>query len=130
MSNDTFTTHGANSWIELYTEDKAQTKRFYSELFNWEISEMDMPDGSSYSIIKVNDAGIGGIVENKEAKPGNGGWGLYITVDSVDASLEAAVKLSGKVIIEAFDAPGVGRMAKLSDPCGASLSIITYAPQS
>ena len=87
---------------------------------------MPMPDGSTYSMIKVGEEGIGGIVENAKATAGSGGWGFYITVDSVDDVLARVESLGGRVLSPAFDAPGVGRMAEIADPDGGRFSVITY----
>ncbi len=125
--SEAFITHGACSWIELYTEHKESTKAFYSQLFGWQIADQTMPDGTTYSVINVSDAGIGGIVENKELSGGNGGWGIYITVESVDETAKTVTALDGTVLVPAFDVPGVGRIVKIADPTGAQLSVITYA---
>lgn len=73
--------------------------------------------------------GIGGIVEEPGTQPSEGGWGLYVTVYSVHDTLARAESLGGQVVGAAFDAPGVGRMAQVADPDGATLSIIAYQPQ-
>jgi hypothetical protein len=57
-------------------------------------------------------------------------WGVYVTVDNVDASAKLAVDLGGKVMIPPTDIPDVGRFAFLQDPQGATFSIISYVPQS
>lgn len=123
-----FETHGACSWIELTTTNKARTIEFYSSLLGWKVEDFPMADGSNYALIKVGDQGIGGIVENPGGASDRSGWGIYITVDSVDKTLARVESLGGKVLSPAFDAPGVGRMAQLEDPEGGKLSIITYQP--
>lgn len=55
--------------------------------------------------------------------------GGYVTVDDVDASAKQAEALGGKVLIEPRDIPNVGRFCVISDPQGATLSIITYFEQ-
>jgi predicted enzyme related to lactoylglutathione lyase len=53
-------------------------------------------------------------------------WGLYITVDDVDATAELAVSMGGKVCMPPQDIPEVGRFCVLEDPQGAAISIIRY----
>ncbi len=48
---------------------------------------------------------------------------IYIAVDDVDAACEKAKQLGGAVRVEPMDIP-VGRLAVLTDPAGASFSIL------
>jgi len=50
-----------------------------------------------------------------------------VTVDQVDATVAQATALGGKVIAPAMDIPGVGRMAVIADPQGATLSVMQYS---
>ena len=65
---DPFKTPGAVSWQELVTTDVAAAKQFYAEIFGWQSEEMAMP-GMTYTVIKVADAPIGGIVERPADYP-------------------------------------------------------------
>jgi uncharacterized protein len=47
----------------------------------------------------------------------------YFYVDNTDATIEKATAAGGTVMVPAFDMP-YGRMAVLSDPGGASFSIV------
>ena len=53
-------------------------------------------------------------------------WGLYITVDDVDATAEKATGLGATVCVPPSDIPEVGRFCVLQDPQGAFISIISY----
>ena len=53
-------------------------------------------------------------------------WGLYITVDDVDATAEQATGMGAKIIMPPQDIPEVGRFCVMQDPQGAFISIITY----
>jgi predicted enzyme related to lactoylglutathione lyase len=57
-----------------------------------------------------------------EGIPSN--WGIYFRVEDCDATAERVKELGGKVCHGPFDAPGVGRIAVLSDPQGAYFSVI------
>ncbi len=54
-------------------------------------------------------------------------WGCYVTVDQVDATVARVTALGGKVVVPAMDIPGVGRMAVIADPQGATLSVMQYS---
>ncbi len=120
---DERTTHGAFSWMELQGKNAAETQTFYSELFGWNPVPMPMQDGSTYSGFALGETPIGGFA----AKTGiERQWLPYITVDDVDATVEKAGQVGGKVLNPAFDAPGVGRIAILEDPSGAAAAVIEY----
>jgi len=123
---DHYKTHGAFSWNELMTTDPEAAKQFYTEVFGWEMEEYPMGD-FNYMVAKIGDESVGGIMpipSDAAGTPPN--WGTYITVDSVDATVEKVRALGGKVLSEPQDVPEVGRMATIQDPQGAVLMVMTY----
>ena len=115
-------THGAFSWCELQTAKSAEATAFYVEVLGWETESMAMPMGS-YTLLKAGGQPVGGVMQQDQ---GPTQWASYVTVDDVDASVAKAVSKGAKVIAEAMNVPGVGRMAGFVDPFGAMLWVITY----
>ena len=50
-------------------------------------------------------------------------WNSYVSVASADASAAKAKELGAKVMVEPFDVMDAGRMAVISDPTGAVVSL-------
>lgn len=126
MSNSPMATHGAPSWIQHGGTDPAAARRFYEKVLGWKVVDMPMKDGSAYPGIMVGEGPVGGF----SPQPAKGGaWTIYITVDDVDQRYKAALKAGAKSVSEPFSAPGVGRMATIEDPFGASIAFITYESQ-
>jgi len=124
---DVFKQHGAFSWSELMTTDPEAAKKFYSELFGWKTDDMPMGD-MTYTVVKAGDKEIGGIMPIPEQAKGTPPhWGLYVTVDDVDATAKKAEELGAKTIVPLTDIPDVGRLFAFQDPQGAIISAITYA---
>lgn len=123
--NNPMKQHGTFSWNELVTTDIEGAKSFYSELFNWQLEDMqsEMP----YTIAKINGQETAGMMpltpDCEEMPPA---WGGYITVDNVENSAKQAEKLGGKILLEPRNIPDVGRFCVIADPQGATLTIITY----
>lgn len=120
------TTHGAFGWCELLTSDAAGAKEFYGKLFNWTLEQAPI-DGVEYTLIRCGDEQIGGMMTlptGAQTVPPH--WGVYVTVDDVDAAAQAAVAMGGKICKEPEDIPQVGRFCVLQDPQGAYFSIISY----
>lgn len=124
---DVYKTSGAISWSELVTSDLAAARAFYSKLFGWSTKDMPVASGS-YATCQVGDASVAGIMSvPAEAKGMPPTWGIYVTVDDVDATLKQVEQLGGKVLMPPMEVPGVGRMAVIQDPQGATLSVIKYS---
>lgn len=115
-------THGAFSWCELQTPQSDQATAFYVDVLGWETETMDLPMGP-YTLLKAGGQPVGGVMTQAD---GPTQWASYVTVDDVDASLAKALDKGAKLIAEAMDVPGVGRMAGFIDPFGAMLWVITY----
>ena len=124
---DVYKTHGAFSWSELMTPDPKAAIAFYGQLLGWTSEDMDMGTGS-YHVVKAGGSSIGGVMA---PPPGAEGmppmWGVYITVDDIDATAARCVELGGKVLMPVMEVKTVGRMAVLQAPQGAVFSAITYA---
>lgn len=123
MSILQMTTLGNSGWIGHSGPDQGKAKAFYQDLLGWTINDMPMQDGSSYSAAVIGDTAIGGFSPMPES---DGSWTIYFTVADVDASVEQAEAKGAKVVQPIVDAPGVGRMATLTDPQGARFALITY----
>lgn len=128
---------GALSWNELITPDVEGAKAFYAAVFGWQTSAMEFAEGE-YAIWHLGGVepkqggpdeganGIGGMISSESMPEGTPPfWMVYFAVADTDATVAKAEQLGGSVIAPAFDAPGVGRIAVLSDPNGAAFSVIT-----
>lgn len=120
-----YKTHGAFSWSELMTTDPEAAREYYSSVFPWHFSEMDMGDAGVYHVAAVGEKPVGGIMKRPDDNiPVH--WGYYVTVDDVDETVARIKELGGTAVMEPFNAPGVGRMCPVADPQGAHFNVITY----
>ena len=117
---------GAVSWSELTTRDPETARNFYGALFGWTFETYPM-EGTPHTVFKVSGEDVGGIMATPAESPDMPpSWGLYITVDDVDAAAEKATGLGATVCVPPRDMPDVGRFCVLKDPQGAYISIISY----
>jgi uncharacterized protein len=111
-------------WPELQTPNPDQAGPFYSKLFGWTRGGMPMPDGGSYELFQRGDKNEGGMMKLPPGAPiRHGVWVFYFHVADVDASAARATGLGAMVHLPPMSAPGVGRMAVLSDPAGALFAV-------
>ncbi|MDJ0571845.1 MAG: VOC family protein [Pleurocapsa sp. MO_192.B19] len=124
-----FQQQGAFSWCELMTSDVDAAKEFYQQLFDWTWKDEPMEGGKTYTTIKAGEQPVGGMFSTDDAlseKTPSPHWGVYVTVDNVDRTVEQAQAMGGKVFVPPTDIPNTGRFAVIGDPQGAVLSIIAY----
>jgi predicted enzyme related to lactoylglutathione lyase len=127
QGTDVFKQHGAVSWYELMTTDVDAATKFYTQLLGWETEDSPMPDGSKYVLIKVNGRPVGGMMKTPPQAQGVPPyWGLYVTVNDVDATAKQAQQLGGKILLPPTDLPENARFCVMQDPQGAVIEIITY----
>ena len=125
MEGQPMPAHGAFCWNELATTDAAAAKKFYTELFGWQLKEGDAAPGP-YTEIVAGGRPAGGIFQmGKEFGEAPPHWTVYVAVDDVDASARKVEELGGKIRMPPMDIPDVGRFCVITDPSGASLSLIT-----
>jgi predicted enzyme related to lactoylglutathione lyase len=53
-------------------------------------------------------------------------WGVYITVDDIEATVEQAKALGGKVLLPPIQIEGTGKFTLIQDPQGATFCAIEY----
>ncbi|HEY3357638.1 MAG TPA: VOC family protein [Polyangia bacterium] len=117
---------GTFCWIELMTSDPAAAKKFYGDILGWTGEDAPMPDGSSYTMLKLGGDDVGGLYQlgaemKKMGVPPN--WSAYVAVKDAGATAKQVAALGGKVVKDAFDVMDVGRMAVVQDPVGATFCL-------
>ena len=115
---------GTPSYVELVTPDQAAAKEFYGPLFEWELEDVPLGDAGYYVAVgKEGDsvAGISGQMPGMEGHPAF--WGVYLSVDDVDATAAKVKEAGGTVEAEPFDVMDLGRMAAIKDPSEARVNL-------
>ncbi|MCC2097875.1 MAG: VOC family protein [Hyphomicrobiales bacterium] len=124
-------THGHFYWNELMTPDVEKAKNFYARTLGWTYEDITMPD-ETYSVIRDGGPTAIGSMMKMPAEVPSGTppyWFAYIAVDDVDKRVAALEAEGGKIFKPAFDVPGVGRIAIVSDSTGAMMGWMTPAQQ-
>jgi len=108
---------GTISWSDLGTTDPDAAKAFYTSLFGWEIEELPIPDGGTYTMLRKAGKDAAALSAAQEGMPSF--WNAYVTVESADDAAGKARDLGATVVAEPFDVMDAGRMAVIQDPTGA-----------
>ncbi|GCD90066.1 VOC family protein [Nocardioides sp. LS1] len=118
-------TQGTPSYVELMTPDQQAAKAFYGALFGWDVQDVPLDDQGNVYLAAEKDgdsvAGISGQMPELAGHPAF--WGVYLTVDDVDATAAKVADAGGKVEAGPFDVMDLGRMASIQDPTGARVNL-------
>jgi len=113
--------------VELNTTNLAKAKEFYGKLFAWELEDVQMGPGETYTMIKVGEGTGGGMMTHP--MPGQPSmWLAYTQVDDIRAATNKAKSLGATIVKDVTDIPGVGSFSVIVDPTGAALALFQPAP--
>lgn len=108
-------------WFEVAGKDHQALKGFYTQLFEWEMTDME---GMPYSILDNPGEGIrGGVGAAPEGNPGH--VTFYVQVDDLEAALSRVEQLGGKRGMGPMGIPNGGQIALFTDPEGHEIGLMT-----
>jgi uncharacterized protein len=115
-------------WHELLCNDLSAATAFYTKILPWKAQPFS--PGSPYLLFTTQDgkhvAGAMQLSESARAAGTGPHWRGYIGAADVDAVAGQAVGLGARIQQPVQDVPGVGRVALLTDPEGATFGL--YCP--
>ena len=116
---------GAVAWIETDSRDRATSRRFYEQLFDW-TARVDA--NADYTVFCQGDSDVAGLMDVPPGVPEEvpSYWLVYFAVDDVDAAVARARELGGTAATETMTAGGM-RFAVLEDPFGAVFAVLEQA---
>lgn len=103
-------------FIELPSRDLEAAKKFYSEVFGWELTAF----GPSYACTMTGDVDVGLQADLAEATRTPL---TVISVDDLEAALKVVAKAGGRITKPIFAFPG-GRRFHFLDPNGNELAAL------
>jgi predicted enzyme related to lactoylglutathione lyase len=118
---------GSVGWVELLSPDPPASVAFYKEVVGWGHRSQDMGPLGNYDLLTRGTKDVAGIQKMPPEAGGPGQWLVYVMVADVDAAVEKAEKLGGKIRVRGMDIPGVGRIAVHGDPHGATIAFFKPA---
>lgn len=116
--------------FEIYADDPDTLAKFYTNLFDWKIEPVP---GMDYRMVHTTDTdaqghptsagGINGGIAKRPAGYEMNGAANYVTVESIEATVDKAKKLGARVTREKMAVPGMGWFAMFMDPQGNHFAI-------
>jgi predicted enzyme related to lactoylglutathione lyase len=115
--------------FEIPAADVEKLKEFYVGLFGWKITKYPGPmEYWMIQTVSTDEKGMlqrpglnGGMVkkQSSEHKPVN-----YISVESIEASIEKVKEFGGKIVFPKQEVPNVGWIATATDPEGNHIALL------
>ncbi len=109
--------------FEIHASDPQASRDFYEQVFGWAFQQWgDQP----YWVIYTGEDGTpginGGLLPRDGDPPASGtpvnSFVVTVDVESLDETLEAALKLGGEIRVPRMAMEGLGWLAYLADPDG------------
>jgi uncharacterized protein len=111
-------------WHDLNTNDIDGARRFYGELFGWNISA----HGQWNFIAPAGEAQhFGTMIQHEPAEKIPPHWLPYLTVTDLEAAIAKVPAAGGKILVPKMPAGTTGHFSYVSDPQGAVFALWQYA---
>jgi uncharacterized protein len=118
---------GTFCWVGLATSDPTAAERFYTSLFGWEAKGLSAGEAGTYTMLRRSAHDVAILYRQQPQARAAGApphWTSYISVIDADATAARAGELGGAAVFrEPFDVLDAGRVAAISDPTGAIVSL-------
>lgn len=124
------------SHFEIYADDPDKLAKFYTSMFDWQITPMPGMDyrmihtaeTDAQGMLKQPGAINGGIAKRPDGFRINGAV-TYAMVDSIEQATERAQSLGAKLTRGKTPVPGMGWFAMFVDPEGNNFAVFKSDPQ-
>ncbi len=113
--------NGVPSWADVTLDDVPAGAAFYSQLFGWHAEDQGEEAGH-YTMFSVDGASVAAAGPKQAGADMPSVWGVYCSVDDLDATLAAVEPAGGTVLMPRMDIFTSGSMAVVQDPTGAVVS--------
>lgn len=119
---------GSWSWSNLLSRDLEVAKRFYGDVFGWDVTANPEapPDILNWQMEGQRwPEGLGGLMRMPPEVPAEVPpfWEVYLLVSDLDRAIEHTEAAGGRVVVGPIDIP-IARLASLIDPEGAAFSLM------
>ena len=109
--------------FEIMGTDPTKSQKFYADLFGWKLGN-PAPELGNYAMVDGSSAGLSGGI-GSEGPGGRLRTTFYVDVPDLQAALDRAVQLGGKVASPPMEIPGTGiSLAQFTDPDGNLVGLV------
>jgi predicted enzyme related to lactoylglutathione lyase len=116
------------AWNTLITPQPEDAAAFFALIFGLG-TETQVLGGDDYVVFTRGEQAVAGLMGPPPGMPEGvpAFWGVSFAVPDTDATAALAVERGGALLMEPMERKGVGRLATVTDPWGASFSVAALA---
>lgn len=120
---------GSIAWRDLTVPDAGRVRDFYAAVIGWRFSDQSMGSYDDYNIVMPDsEEVVAGLCHARGANADlPAAWLMYVVVENVEASAQAAIA-NGGAVLSGPRAMGGGRFAVIQDPAGAVIALWQHGP--
>lgn len=118
------------NWFEIYTSDFKRAKKFYTEVFKCELTDIPVNNErhsrmeyATFPGDQKDGGACGALVKLDVAKPGIGGTLVYFSCEEINAELGRVKAAGGKIIRPKQDIGEYGVIALIEDTEGNMIGL-------
>jgi predicted enzyme related to lactoylglutathione lyase len=111
--------------IELSTNDREASGKFYSNLFGWQVQQLPEMNYATFTTGEGVGGGFSPITDNNPA----GTVIVHVATDDIPATLTRVQSLGGKTVIPETEIPEMGWFAIFRDPTGNLVGLFKALPR-
>ena len=121
---------GGVAWDELHSKDFEASKRFYADVFGWQLEPTSDTDEFRYYTGHIEGQPVAGLMDSSKFLPPEvpSMWTVYFSVPDIDAAGEKVTAGGGRVLRPPEDTP-FGRIGEFADPTGAMFKLHSEVSQ-
>ncbi|ROS26023.1 VOC family protein [Cellulomonas sp. PhB150] len=122
------TTHSAHwpagtpAWADITVPSLDAARAFYGPLLGWEFEDGG-PAAGGYTTATVGGRRVVGLGESPVGEVPEPQWCVYFAADDASAAAARAGVAGGRLVVSPTPIPGMGTMAIVADPTGASFGL-------
>ena len=112
-------------WMDLAASDAPAASAFYTALLGWRAG-VHTANGGQLIRFSADGRPVASLYQLSRRHLGDGvpsHWTPYVAVADVAQSASRAEALGARVIVAAFELPGIARISLLQDPVGAVIGL-------
>lgn len=98
---------------EFWSQNPEKVSDFYEKVFDWKVDHIKE---MNYRLVETGEGGTKGGIMKPQQGPWPGNLTFYIDVDDLSKYSEKIKAAGGKIIVDAMEVPGVGKLSLFEDP--------------
>lgn len=113
------------AWVQLLSRKPAEAAAFYQQALGYVVTDDTRTAWAEDRLLTRDGVIYAGLTPLPEGVDARGGWLGYIRVTQVQATIDAATALGGRVLVAPRDLPGAMQLAVITDPLGGAIGLVS-----